>query len=93
MEENSNNNSLHEPTAEYGVARKAKVSKWEHVRELAETSWSQDWTANPTPYTRDVLQARIQVVQAEIDAGVPGLTSEELFNRLETEMAWLKNYR
>ena len=95
MEENSNNNSLHEPTAEYGVARKAKVSKWEHVRELAET----DGTCLYTPeelririlleqekdWLPDFL-ARQPEVMEELDNPKP-CTKEELIARVEQSAA------
>ena len=37
---------------------------------------------NPKPMTRQEIDARIDEAEAEIKAGVPGLTTEEAFNRV-----------
>ena len=79
MEENSNNNSLHEPTAEYGVARKAKTANRQERKPAIKNH----------PYTREELRERILVVQAEINDDTGDLTDVERAERLENDITWL----
>ena len=87
MEENSNNNSLHEPTAEYGVARKAKTANRQE-RKPAIKNHAKAWW-NERPYTREELRERILVVQAEINDDTGDLTDVERAERLENDITWL----
>lgn len=44
---------------------------------------------NLTPYTMEELNARIDEAEAEIDAGVPGHTMEELHELMVSKYPWL----
>ena len=44
---------------------------------------------NPKPMTRQEIDARIDEAEAEIKAGVPGLTTEEAFNLIKRHNPWL----
>ena len=47
---------------------------------------------NPKPMTRQEIDARIDEAEAEIKAGVPGLTTEEAFNLIKRHNPWLLNH-
>lgn len=42
-----------------------------------------------TPYTMEELNARIDEAEAEIDAGVPGISHEELMQKMKRKIAEL----
>lgn len=44
---------------------------------------------NLTPYTMEELNARIDEAEAEIDAGVPGISHEELMLKMRKKIAGL----
>ena len=54
----------------------------EHLEELE----------NPKPMTRQEACERIAKIQARIDAGERGITSEEMFSNIEKENPWLLKY-
>ena len=96
METKNNTNKLSEPEMTYGYHRHEPLfiysAEYERLKKIAEESHAKDFTDSPSPYTREELEARILVAQAEIDAGIPGLTSEEVFNSIEKDNPWLSKY-
>lgn len=96
MEENSSNNSLHEPTAEYGVVRKATTTvKTQRAAFRAEQllSWEEVKTDMERRYpeilSNPVLYEEMKVRWEALNNPYP-LTQEEIntrFEKLEAEIA------
>lgn len=62
------------------------------LKQIVEQSYAKDFAEVPIPYTRKELEARIAMAEAEIAAGVPGLTSDEVFRNIERDNPWLQKY-
>ena len=84
------NNRLSEPEMVY-EQRRTKIISSQRFEKMEQEVWLQDFLRqlpeslnklnNPVPYTEEELRARIDEAQAEIDAGVKGISPEELFRR------------
>ena len=94
METKDENNKVREPELAYGQRRKLSLGSEEYrrLKAIAEESYAKDFLESPIPYTREELNARIAVAEAEIEAGVPGLTTEEAFNMIRRDNPWLEKY-
>ena len=98
METKDENNKVREPELAYGQRRKTvdemvEVIRREHPRMYAaipNLREELERLEHPRPMTMEEINARIDEAEAEIEAGVPGLTWEECQKWAEEEFPELK---
>ena len=99
METKDENNKVREPELAYGQRRKTvdemvEAIRREHPRMYAaipNLREELERLEHPRPMTMEEINARIDEAEAEIEAGVPGLTWEEFQAEMEAEYPELKH--
>ena len=101
METKDENNKVSEPELAYGQRRKTVDEMVEAIRRdhprmyaaIPNLREELERLEHPRPMTRKEAQERIARIQAEIDAGEPGMTLEEFQAEMEEEYPELKHIR
>ena len=101
METKDEHNKVREPELAYGRRRKTvdemvEAIRREHPRLYAaipNLREELERLEHPRPMTMEEINARIDEAEAEIEAGVPGMTLEEFQAEMEAEYPELKHIR
>ena len=100
METKDENNKVSEPELAYGRRRKTVDEMVEAIRRdhprmyaaIPNLREELERLEHPRPMTMEEINARIDEAEAEIEAGVPGMTTEEAFNMVRRDNPWLEKY-